>query len=92
MIELNLRERRPVDYTPAVAEKIEEMQTILTAAKNKLAKECPYDLESLLYQLKWPLREATEMVNKAADYYEVASELKPKKEDIILMKPLEPKN
>lgn len=83
MIELNLRYMQPVDYTPAVAKKLEEIKEIIDNANVNLYKECPYDLESNLYQLKRILRETTEMVNKAADYYEVASEGLPKKEDIL---------
>lgn len=83
MIELNIRDRKPVDYTPAVAEKLEEIEKIVADAKSNLYKECPYDLESDLFQLKRVLREVTEMVNKVADYYEVASECRPKKEDIL---------
>lgn len=83
MIELNLRYMKPVDYTPAAAEKLEEIEKIVADAKVNLYKECPYDLESDLFQLKRVLREVTEIVNKTADYYEVASEGRPKKEDIL---------
>ena len=91
MIEINIRDQKPIDYTPVVLSKLEEMQTYIERAKKAAQKECPYDLEHILYQMKYTLREATEIVNKVSDYYEVASIPPPKKENVILTKPLEPR-
>jgi len=91
MITINIQGEKPVDYTQAVLFKLEEISTLLSYAKEDVEKECPYDVEHELFHIKRSLREACEMVNKVADYYEVASEPRPKKEDIVLTKPLEPR-
>lgn len=60
---------KPEDVTISFKEKCKEILVFVQAAMDNADKECPFDSESSLNQALRRLREATEIVGRAADNY-----------------------
>lgn len=58
------------DYTQTVVSTIDSIIDTLAKAKEEALKDCPFETEHLLYQVKIELRNVMQTVDTVSDFYE----------------------